>query len=204
MTYSLIWLPQLLRDWGVKVEEVPGWHTRGHGDIHPIRGVIMHHTAGPREGDKASLGTIVNGRPGLDGPLAQIHLSRSGIASIVAAGKASHAGRGQWPFPSSGIVRNGANDCTIGIEWENVGQSKYNVEPITPEADKAYHLICAAICSHMKLDPLTRVIGHREWAPSRKSDPAGINLPKFRMEVKTLMETPHVGVGEVGPPVHQA
>src|SRR5690349_1480983 len=127
MSYSLAsWLADALRAEGVTVVECDGWKTRGRGNILKLRGGVSHHTAGPAEGDHPSLDTIIHGREGLAGPLAQILLSRSGVAYLAAAGTANHAGRGRWPWPGSVVLPNRANECTIGIEWENVGRDKFN------------------------------------------------------------------------------
>ena len=41
MTFSLIWLPQVLENAGLKVAEVPGWRTRGRA-----RGVTLRPEIG--------------------------------------------------------------------------------------------------------------------------------------------------------------
>src|SRR5437667_755722 len=94
MAFSLTWLPEVLENAGLKVAEQPGWRMRGHGDVGPIRGVICHHTAGPKDGNMPSLGIVTNGRPDLARPLAQLCLGRDGTFFVVAAGKAFHAGPG--------------------------------------------------------------------------------------------------------------
>lgn len=67
MALSLLWLPQVLKDAGLKVATVDGWENRGHGDVSKIVGVICHHTAGPRNGNMPSLNTLIMGRPDLSG-----------------------------------------------------------------------------------------------------------------------------------------
>jgi hypothetical protein len=57
MAYSLTWLPDVLKFAGLKVSLVPGWETRGRGDVGRIVGVICHHTAGSRDGNMPSLNT---------------------------------------------------------------------------------------------------------------------------------------------------
>src|SRR5262245_7260143 len=115
MAFSLTWLPEVLEEAGLKVAEQPGWRTRGHGDVGPTKGVICHHTAGAKNGNMPSLGVITNGRPGLDGPLAQLGLGRDGTWFVVAAGRANHAGKGEWQGIKTG------NTSFIGIEAENTG-----------------------------------------------------------------------------------
>ena len=115
MAFSLTWLPDVLKDAGLNVAEVTGWKTRGRGEVGPIKGVICHHTAGSAQGNMPSLGIITNGRHDLAGPLAQLGLGRDGTYYVVAAGRANHAGAGNWP----GVVNGNQN--FIGIEAENTG-----------------------------------------------------------------------------------
>src|SRR5689334_16619199 len=115
MSYSLTWLPDVLAVAGQHVVLESNWETRGHGDMADVKGVLCHHTAGPKSGDAPSLPTVIAGRPDLAGPLAQLFLSRSGTWHVVAAGKAWHAGRGSW----NGIIDGNAH--LIGIEAENTG-----------------------------------------------------------------------------------
>ena len=64
MAHSLTWLPDVLKDAGLKVSLVPGWENRGRGDVGKIFGVLCHHTVGPRNGNMPSLNTLINGRGG--------------------------------------------------------------------------------------------------------------------------------------------
>jgi hypothetical protein len=96
MAFSLIWLPTVLKGAGLKVSEVPGWENRGRGEMGTVKGVMCHHTAGPKTGNMPSLGIVTNGRPDLNGPLSQLCLGRDGTYFVVAAGRANHAGSGKW------------------------------------------------------------------------------------------------------------
>src|SRR5690349_2936199 len=69
MAFSLTWLPEVLENAGLKVAEQPGWRTRGRGEMGTVKGVMCHHTGGPRNGIMPSLGVVTNGRPDLAGPL---------------------------------------------------------------------------------------------------------------------------------------
>ena len=88
---KLTWLPDVLKAAGLKVATVPGWENRGR-DVGPIVGVLCHHTVGPKNGNMPSLNTLINGRPDLPGPLAQLGLGRDGTYFVIAAGRANHAG----------------------------------------------------------------------------------------------------------------
>ena len=158
MSYSLTWLPAVLRDAGLKVATVDGWESRGSGDVGQIHGVICHHTAGPRLGNMPSLRTIVNGRPDLTGPLAQLGLGRDGTFYVIAAGRCNHAGAGTW----NGVT--GGNTHFIGVEAENTGLS--NDFPWPAVQLDAYQRGIAAIFARLSLDA-SCCAGHREYAQPR-------------------------------------
>ena len=181
MTYSLSWMADVLKDAKQKVAEQPGWKTRGRSDVGRIEIIICHHTAGGLQGNMPSLGTITNGRGGrnpLAGPLANLGLGRDGTWYVVAAGRANHAGAGQWAGCTNG------NSEGIGIEAENNGVG----EPWAEVMLDAYRHGCAAMCKHLGLDA-NRVCGHREYAlpKGRKIDPTGIDMAAFRREVAAIM-----------------
>lgn len=187
MVFSLTWLPEVLEDAGLKVAEFPGWRTRGRGDVARIRGVMCHHTAGANasHGVMPSLGTIVNGRaatPGtaaLSGPLAQLGLARDGTWHVIAAGRANHAGRGEWQSLNTG------NSSFIGIEAENTGLA--NDSPWPAVQLDAYRRGVAAILKKIGAEA-DMCCGHKEYAlPSgRKPDP-NIDMDDFRMQVTAIM-----------------
>lgn len=187
MVFSLTWLPEVLEDAGLKVAEHAGWRTRGRGDVGKIRGIICHHTAGasPAHGVMPSLNTIVNGRAAtattkaLSGPLAQLGLARDGTWIVVAAGRANHAGEGNWHGVTSG------NSNMIGIEAENTGLP--NDSPWPDVQMDAYRRGVAAILKKIGADA-GMCCGHKEYAlpPKRKSDP-DFDMEAFRDEVAQIM-----------------
>ncbi|NMM84321.1 hypothetical protein B2J88_08100 [Rhodococcus sp. SRB_17] len=170
-----LWLADELRKEGVAVVEYPAWKDRGHGDFGTIWGVVAHHTGGNPPGNNP--GNIAN-HPTL-GLCSQIHLSRTGVATVVGAGIANHAGRGSWP----GISENNANAVTIGVEAENNG-----TEGWTPAQYDAYVRICAAICRKIG-QPASHVIAHWEWAGAAqgKWDPGGLDMDKFRADIQARL-----------------
>lgn len=186
MGYRLSWLADVARGADLKVEEVKNWQTRGHGDFGSPIGVVCHHTAGagPKAGNMPSLKTVTYGREGLAGPLCNYALGRDGTVYVVAAGKAWHAGSGSWKG-----VRDG-NSHFIGIEAENTGYLKGPTaeQPWSaPEVD-AYARLCAAILKKIG-QPVSQCIGHKEWAPRRKTDPT-FDMDEFRKEVAFYMVNP--------------
>jgi len=179
MPYSLTWLATVLKDAGLKVATVDGWENRGSGDVGEIRGVLCHHTAGPQQGNMPSLATILNGRPDLPGPLAQLGLGRDGTFYVIAAGRCNHAGAGNWRGTTKG------NTHFIGIEAENTGKEDNFPWPAV-QLD-AYQRGVAAIFRHLKLE-VDCCAGHREYAlPSgRKTDPT-LDMVAFRAAVSSFL-----------------
>lgn len=172
-----VFLPDLLRAWGVRVEEASGWRNRGQGDFGVIWGTVAHHTGD----NNTPVSIITHGHSALRGLLSQIHLARNGTATMCGAGVAYHAGMGSWP----GIVTNGANQVTIGIEAVSNGTS-----PWPREQYDAYVRICAAISWYLGHSSL-RVIGHKEWAGEHgKWDPGGIDMRSFRADIQHLIDNP--------------
>lgn len=166
----LLWLPQVLRDAGLKVAEDPGWQNRG-GEMGDVVGVICHHTADPRGGNMPSLHTLIHGRPDLSGPLAQLGLGRDGTFYVIAAGKSNHAGGGEW----RGITRG--NTHFIGIEAENKGTQG---DPYPEAQFRAYVHGVAAILRHVGRGS-EFCVGHKEWARNRPPDRRKID-PLFGMD----------------------
>ena len=182
MAFSLTWLPDVLLNAGLKVAEQPGWETRGRGEMSVVRGVMCHHTAGARTGNMPSLGVVTNGRPDLSGPLAQLCLGRDGTFFVVAAGRANHAGAGNWQGITTG------NSSFIGIEAENTGQTTGpNADPWPAVQLDAYRRGVTAILTKLRADSIM-CCGHKEYAlpMGRKPDPT-FDMDDFRMKVAAII-----------------
>lgn len=177
MTRAL-WLPDILRSAGMRVSEVPGWEQRGTDTMKDLRGILLHHTAGPRDGNYPSLPVVRDGRPDLDGPLAQLGLARDGTWLVIASGRANHAGRGSLPW----LPADFGNTYLLGVEAESTGGGDWTVEQI-----HAYPAGVAAILRHLGL-PAERAAGHKEYT-SRKIDPAGWpgDMSGFRTAVASML-----------------
>ncbi|MEV0617553.1 N-acetylmuramoyl-L-alanine amidase [Nonomuraea sp. NPDC050404] len=167
------WLTQLAevaRKTGFPVTEVGGWKSRGHGQQPSVEGVVCHHTAGFNDRH-----VVVNGRPGLDGPLSHIWLQHTGRIWVVAAGRCWHNA------PSTSA--NHMNSTSIGIEAENDGRTAW------PQVQlDSYHALCAELCREFDL-PASRVRGHKE-VNTGKVDPHSINMNTFRGRVAALIKNP--------------
>lgn len=169
----LIQLADVARRTGCKVVEVKGWKTRGHGPQPEVQGIVCHHTAGPASGgDYPSLNVVRSGRPGLDGPLSQFGLGRSGTIYVIAAGRCWHNA------PSTSAWHD--NSSSIGIEAENNGRQPWPAAQVD-----AYKRLCAELCREFELTA-SRVKGHKE-VNTQKPDPHSINMDNFRADVARLI-----------------
>lgn len=197
MTYSLLWLQPVLRNAGLKVATVDGWETRGRGDMGQVEGVICHDTANASPGNMPTLRTLIEGRPDLAGPLAQLGLGRDGTFYVVAAGRCNHAGEGAWQGCTSG------NTSFIGIEAENSGVG----EPWPAVQLDAFRRGVAAILSKLQRGA-DACAGHKEYAlpAGRKIDPS-FDMTAFRQTVAGVMSgsfpvRPLIPSAEPSPPGH--
>lgn len=171
-----------LRHWGLRVEPKDGWRRRHRPYNFYPKGVIVHHTAsGKDSGNFASEDIVTSGRSDLPGPLCQFLLGRDGTVKVISSGYSNHAGYGG---PRAGIPENMGNTYTYGIEAENNGVG----EPWSATQLNAYYRLCAALLDWMGVKDVNRVFGHKEWAPGRKIDPAGVNMDKFRANVQKALD----------------
>jgi hypothetical protein len=179
MAFALTWMPAVLLEAGLKVAEVPGWQSRGRAPVRETLGVMIHHTAGPAAGNMPSLRTLVEGRSDLPGPLSQLGLGRDGTWYVIAAGRANHAGAGNW----RGIVDGNAH--FIGVECENPGRAQDLPWPDVQMT--ALRQGVAALLQHLDRDAQW-CMGHREYAlpAGRKTDPLW-DLDSFRRELAAVL-----------------
>ena len=173
----------VLKKEGVKISEYPGWRTRERDDetgkpFGPVHMILNHHTAG------SNSRTIVaeTGVPGLPGPLAHIHLAKTGVATLCSAGRTNHAGlmasnaytsflneTSPHPKPSASTGTVDGNDVAYGIEVENLGNEKDSY----PRAQyDALVRINAAIARHYGWTAQS-CAGHSETSIEGKVDPRG-------------------------------
>ena len=187
---AVLWLADVLRASGLPVLEVDGWRTRSAGSMHNPTGVLGHHTAGPASGNYPSLSVVVNGRPGLTGPLSQLGLGRDGTWFVIAAGRANHAGRGRLSW----VPKDRGNQFLLGVEAESTGRGDWT----TAQRD-SYPRGVAALLRHLGLSA-DRFAAHKEYAPTRKIDPFGWpeDMAGFRATVAEILS------GEGGSEMSQA
>lgn len=171
-------LDRTLRAAGLTVKVVDGWKTRGRpGDMTTVETITCHHTAkGGAAGKTPSLNTIVNGRPGLPGPLAQLYLAQDGTWYVVAAGKCNHAG--------VSLQTSFDNSHAIGIEAEADGTGSASDWPEVQMI--SYARGCKALIERYALT-ISDVRGHKETCSprGRKSDPS-FDMGAFRRRVASV------------------
>lgn len=195
-----IGLADALRKESVQVVEHPGWEERGAASFDP-RGVLVHHTGPPST--EAQIGGCIRGRRAtptqraLPGPLAQVVLTPDGVAHVIAAGRANHAGVGDW----KGITKG--NTRLFGIEAVHPGDKNI---PWPDVQIAAYHRVVAAMCRLAGVGA-DMVAAHGEYAlpAGRKVDPAGIDMDAFRAAVAQLLgpvKTPQEVVHPMFDPPH--
>lgn len=177
-------LADVLRAAGLNVQEVAGWKTRGHGQMQSVEAITCHHTAGPKTGNYPSLGTVRDGRPGLDGPLAQLGLARDGTWLVIAAGLCWHAGASFYDWQT--------NPHAIGVEAEGTG-----VDPWPAVQYASYVRGVRALRDHYDV-PLPHVVGHKESAKplGRKTDP-NFDMDAFRAKVAQDNDSEELSVSDV-------
>jgi hypothetical protein len=171
-------LPAALKLFGLKVQLVDGWKTRGSSSFNP-HGAVGHHTAGPKAGDHPSLHICTVGRPDLNGPLCNTFLPRGltkdeQVIYVVAAGRANHAGLG-------GFRGLAGNSSVFGTEAESTGVGN----DWTDWQKWAYPRVMAAQLKLAGKDE-TWYCSHRTWAPTRKIDPTNIADTWMKTQVKQV------------------
>lgn len=172
-------LPRELRRHGLDVRTIDGWRERGRPGPVTYKAVTLHHTASNKDsGPAPALNICVHGRPDLAGPLCQIHIARDCTVTVIAAGRANHAGEGG---PLKGIPADSANAYAVGIEVENNGIG----EKWSEKLRRTIGIVVAILLRRMKRRA-RMCFGHKEWT-TRKIDPFGINMDAFRKRVRKLL-----------------
>ena len=158
-------LPRRIRLKGVPVVLVGGWETRGSVFYEPF-GAVDHDTVGSPVGAIPSLEVLIFGRTGVPGPLSQVGQSReAGVgndkAYIIAAGRANHAGVGNW----RGLT---GNSTVGGVEVEHTGMFAMPAHRLETTARITAALLEAPGSSRNA----AMSCQHLEWAtpPGRKID----------------------------------
>lgn len=163
---------------GVPVIEIDGWRTRGSSTFNP-RGAVNHHTVGPRRGIAPSLGTCINGRPDVPGPLCHVLGGRDHVARLITDGRANHAGAG-------GTRGLSGNSSVFGLEMEHTGIAA--TESVLPETIEFMARVQAAFCLTGGFGS-NMVVQHWEWT-TRKIDfvKGTLDPNEFRAHVQRVLD----------------
>jgi hypothetical protein len=157
-----------------------GWNGLGYD---AFKGIMWHHDASPEGDSPGALDWCMYDAFGFP-PAAAAWVDRRGKWWVYAAGRTNHAGIGTSALsgPDNG------NAVFFGIETD------HNTGEAWPEAQvSSLRRGTAAILRAYKLDPRVALIGHKEYAPGRKNDPDGLDMPAERRRVAKLVSTPQTG-----------
>lgn len=173
-------LPAALRAAGLQVVEVPGWQDRAYaGSFDPV-GVTWHHDASGIGPSPAMLDLIAfRGTTNTPPPLSQIWVSYTGVWYIIAAGRANHAGKGDGWLDVVG--RDDGNRRAVGIEVDHTVGEDWPTVQITSLR------VGTAVLLRLMGRPARNLFAHREYAPGRKVDPAGLDMASERSTVAALI-----------------
>ncbi|AXN53318.1 lysin A [Mycobacterium phage Thonko] len=175
-----VWLPEVLRAFGVDVYEAEGARVRGHGDFGAIPYVVWHHTGNRNETERG-----ITHHPAL-GLCANLLVFPDGRTCFTGAGVAWHGGPGIYP----GVPEDAINQISIGIECAHSGASG---DPWPAAQMQAMINIGGAISWFLGNQcPPDHQIAHKEWAGREnplginkqgKPDPVDIDMRWFRGEI---------------------
>lgn len=182
---QIVWLADVLRRGGVRVVEHPGWRTAGRpastGGFSP-RAVMWHHDGSDEGASPGGPGYILQGRPeqGDPGPLAQCWVALDGAWHVLAAGRCNHAGEGG---PWGVIPEDLGNTYAVGVETDHTVGENWPAAQLD-----GLRRGTAAILARLGSKPGNALCGHKEYAPTRKVDPAGLNMDHERSVVADIMD----------------
>jgi N-acetylmuramoyl-L-alanine amidase len=156
------------REVAPKVDEWPGWQTRGRsGGSSYSSGrpwcVMWHHTASSDQSLEDYHATQSD-----NAPVCNLDIKSDGTVVVIAAGPTNTNGNGQAMHTSKGTVpADSMNSYALGIEFYNngVGQAWPQVQ-----IDVGFAVV-GNIQRHLGLQP-SDLFTHHQYAPDRKVDPA--------------------------------
>jgi hypothetical protein len=171
----------LLRSWGVVVNEWAGCWGRTAGGTPDFAGGIVHHT-GSGTAPGYAYATLVNGRSDLSGPLCNFAGNADGSLTVIASGVANHAGasggRSMGPLPKTGSF----NRRVMGLEIVYPGNS-----PMNGAQYKTAGLWAKAVAQVCAGGNIESIRAHAETSITGKWDPGyapgkTIDMNQFRRD----------------------
>lgn len=203
-------LPTLLRDAGLKVVELDGWHARGRpastGGFAPV-GVLWHHTGDASNGKAYAEGILTKGRSDLPGPLCHLSIDRQGVVYLVAGGRANHAGEAK---AAGSVAAGDGNTLYIGIEFQNTGTEYW-----TDAQHDSGITATVVLLKHVTKTTAQTVHAHYETSVTGKWDPGSatgipfkgkrvVNMTKIRQLVASGLAAKPAPAKPVFPQVDKA
>ncbi|MFC6017209.1 N-acetylmuramoyl-L-alanine amidase [Plantactinospora solaniradicis] len=194
---ALTWLADELRKAGLTVVEHSNWKTHDRpGSWSPTFGVI-HATAAPKsQADSVQISVVRNGRSDLPGPIANATIDRAGVWHVLSAGRCNSTLAG-----TAGPYKGKGNTYALSTEACNDNRS----EPWPDVQYRSYVRGWAAWCRRLGW-PASRLVGHKEHTPGRKTDPS-FNMATFRRDVAAVLaggEDDEMSVEDVEKGLHLA
>lgn len=173
--YPLTWMADVLRAAGCMVIEEGDWKHRGRPRSFAPKAIMLHHDASPKGETSHGADVIINGRPGLEGPLGNLWLDFDGYWHVIAAGSANHAGEGG---PWGVISTDDGNHDSLGIETDHTSNEAWSAAQ-TSEGIRGVW----ALAQHMGITTREQinqaVCAHKEYT-SRKIDPDPLDMNAAR------------------------
>ncbi len=173
------WLKDVLEDLrrqGVPVHYVNGYAERGSDTFDP-RGIICHDTGGSANStDAGEINVLLHGSNTAPPPIAQIYLSRTTGVHLAATGRCNHARTGR-----AGPLKNLGNTNLIGIE------AAANPGRAWPAQQYRWYVLLVAAILRNRGWGIERIAAHREHQPGEKVDPQGIDMGRFRADIRAAM-----------------
>jgi hypothetical protein len=153
-----------------------GWQGQGYS---AFKGIMWHHDSSPEGDSPGALYWCMYQAFGYP-PAAAAWVDRQGTWHCYAAGRTNHAGLGYSTLSG----QDNGNSVFYGIETDHTEGERW------PEAQiSSLRKGTAAILKAYGLDPKEALIGHKEYAPSRKTDPDGLDMQEERRRVAKLVDT---------------
>jgi len=178
-SYPLTWLADVLRDAGCVVVEEGDWKHHGRDGSFSPKAIMLHHDASPAGETSHGADVIINGRPGLDGPLSQLWLDYDGRWHVIAAGRANHAGEGG---PWGVIAADQGNRDSIGIETDHTTDEKWT-DAQRSEGLRGVHALAQKLGITTTAEIDRAITAHKEYAAGRKIDPDPMDMDKARAQL---------------------
>jgi len=135
------------------------WHPSPNYSVRRPQYIVIHYTA--HQNVERSLATLTDASRGERRVSAHYLIGKDGTRYQLVSDvhSAWHAGPGRW-----GTISN-LNQVSIGIELDNDGYS-----PFTDKLIESLLLLLDDLCARWQI-PRHHILGHEDFAPTRKRDP---------------------------------